>query len=71
MIKKFTKVILDGEQDSRFENLGGGMPLSKGEIVNFKENGKVINYLVLDKKTEIEFQGEELVVTTTYTLKKK
>ena len=71
MIKKNTKVILDGATDSRFDNLGGGMPLSKGEIINFKENGKVIDYFVLDKKTEIEFAGEDLMVTTTYTLKKK
>jgi len=71
MIKKTTKVILDGANDSRFENLGGGMPLSKGEIVHFKEAGKTIDYLVSDKRTEIEFQGEDLMVTTTYTLKKK
>jgi len=71
MIKKFTKVILDGAQDPRFENLGGGMPLSKGEVVHFHEGVKIINYLVADKKTDISFEGEDLVVTTTYTLKKK
>jgi len=71
MIKKNTFVILDGVQDPRFENLGGGMPLSKGELVHFHEKGKVIDYIVVEKKTEIEFQGEDLMVTTTYNLKKK
>jgi hypothetical protein len=71
MIKKFTKVFLDGLTDSRFESLGGGMPLSKGETVHFKEKGKTIDYFVAEKKTEIEFVGEELNVATTYWLKKK
>ena len=67
MIKKTTLVIFEGEKE--FE-LKGGMPLAKGEIIDFKEEGKIIAYEVVDKRVEYSIDGEDHIVKVTYTLKK-
>jgi len=71
MIKKNTKVIIkDGEQE-QVDNLMGGMPLSKGEIVEYKKGSGVINYEVIEKRIEMFDEGEDRVVNITYILKKQ
>ena len=69
MIKKNTKVIfVDGET---FE-LQGGMPLSKGETINFHndDSNDAVEYEVADKKIDYFVQGENQIVNVTYTFKK-
>jgi len=70
MIKKNTKIIFDGDKNTS-ESLSGGIPLSKGEIVNVHKNGKVIRYIVKDKKVDCFMDMEDQKVNITYTLKKK
>lgn len=70
MIKKNTKIILEGENSSKFEALQGGIPLSKGENIILHEGGKKICYSVKKKEIECFFEGEDQIVNITYTLKK-
>lgn len=69
MIKKNTKVIF--EDNSGSEELAGGMPLSKGEIVKVHKKGMVIEYIVKDKTIDCFMDGEDQEVNITYTLAKK
>ena len=59
MIKKNTKIIIEGEDSSKFEALKGGIPLSKGEMISIREGEKVSNYIVTDKKVECSFECED------------
>jgi len=67
MIKKNTKVFfLDGRNS---EDLEGGMPLSKGEIIHIHDKGKIVDYIVAEK--EINCFLDKEVVDITYKLKRK
>jgi hypothetical protein len=63
MIKKNTTIIIDGSE----KKLKGGMPFSKGEIINIK--GK--SYEVSEKKIDYSDEGEDQIVNITYNLNKK
>ena len=71
MIKKNTKVIFEGEESISSEDLIGGIPLSKGETINFHKNGEVILYEVTDKKVDAFFEGEDQTINIIYTVAKK
>lgn len=68
MIKKLTKVIFD---DEKVEELDGGMPLTKGEIIHVHKAGKQIDYIVKDKIIDCFLDGKDQIVNITYVLKKK
>jgi actin-like ATPase involved in cell morphogenesis len=68
MIKKNTKVIFaNGEEQ---EELVGGIPLSKGEIVHLHRNGITTDYQVVEKMVDCYMDGEDQTVDITYTLQK-
>jgi len=69
MIKKNTKIILEGEENKKFDALQGGIPLTKGEIITIHEGSKVINYKVVDKCIDCFFEGKDQIVNIVYTLK--
>ncbi|MFH1307505.1 MAG: hypothetical protein ABIH72_01495 [archaeon] len=46
MIKKKTKVIFEDGNKIKEDDLIGGMPLSKGEIVHIHKGSKIIDYKV-------------------------
>ncbi len=71
MIKKNTKVIFQDGTNQITEELVGGIPLSKGEIVYVHKNSKTIDYEVVDKKVDCFLNREDQKVNITYTLKKK
>ncbi len=72
MIKKNTKVIFQDEKNQRTEELVGGIPLSKGEVVHVHQKGnKITDYKVVDKTIDCFLNGEDQKVNITYTLKKK
>ena len=60
MIKKSTKLIIDGKA----EDIKGGMPLCKGDKITL-DNKEVE---VIDKKTKIKKDKEDFIVETTYIL---
>ena len=70
MIKKNTRVIFEDNKGKISEDFGGGMPLSKGEIVKIHKNGKVISYIVKDKMIDCFMKGENQEVNIVYILKK-
>ncbi len=65
MIKKNTKIIFD---DGSEEELMGGIPLSKGDYVNFHKENVVESYEVVEKK--VDYFEEKEVVNIIYKLKK-
>lgn len=73
MIKKNTKVIFEDEQGKKSDELIGGMPLTKGEIVHFHQSDSdtVIDYEVVDKTIDYRIEGEDQIVDITYVLRKK
>ncbi len=71
MIKKNTKVIFQDGGNQVTEELVGGIPLSKGEVVHFHKNSKTIDYKVVDKKVDCFLNGEDQKINITYKLKKK
>ena len=70
MIKKNTKIIIEGGENKKFESLQGGVPLSKGEIINMHEGSKVIKYEVKTKSVDCFLEGDDLIVNITYALNK-
>lgn len=72
MIKKTTKVIFDDGKSRRTEELIGGIPLSKGEIINVHEkNGKIIRYEVKEKKIDCFLNGQDQIVDIVYVVRKR
>ncbi|PIN93722.1 hypothetical protein COU54_02105 [Candidatus Pacearchaeota archaeon CG10_big_fil_rev_8_21_14_0_10_31_24] len=71
MIKKNTKIVIDGEENKNFESLQGGIPLSIGEKINIHENSEVVIYEVKDKKIDCFFENEDQIVNVAYVLKRK
>ena len=68
MIKKNTKVIFE---DGREEQMDGGMPLTKGEVIHVHKKGKMTDYIVNDKIIDCFLDGKDQVVNIVYILKKK
>jgi len=71
MIKKNTKIIFLDKNDALADELIGGIPLTKNEIVNVTKNGVISAYEVTDKKIELIYENEDQIANITYTLKKK
>ncbi|NQU78417.1 hypothetical protein HQ545_01480 [Candidatus Woesearchaeota archaeon] len=72
MIKKNTKIVFDDGEEQKTDELKGGMPLSKGEIVHVhKESGETIDYEVADKTIDCYLKGEDQIVNITYVLKRR
>ena len=71
MIKKNTRVILEGEAVSLDQQLKGGMPLGEGETVKLTPDGAEasVEYKVVKKKIDYILNGEEHEVNVEYTLK--
>lgn len=71
MIKKNTKVIFEDGENKRSEEMVGGIPLSKGEIVKVHQGDEVIMYEVTDKKIDAYLDGDDQVVNIEYIIRKK
>ncbi|MFA7654075.1 MAG: hypothetical protein WCX97_03485 [Candidatus Magasanikbacteria bacterium] len=71
MIKKNTKAIFIDGDNQHEEDLAGGIPLTKGEILTIHKNDEVSVYSVVDKKTECFMGGDDQIVNIVYTLKKQ
>ncbi|MBI4164065.1 MAG: hypothetical protein HY512_04335, partial [Candidatus Aenigmarchaeota archaeon] len=52
MIKKNTKVIFQDGKNQKTEELVGGIPLSKGEVVHVHQKGDKTDYEVVDKNID-------------------
>ncbi|MFH1547039.1 MAG: hypothetical protein ABIC57_00980 [bacterium] len=71
MIKKNTKVIFENDENSRTDELVGGMPLSIGDTVQVhRDNLNVVDYEVIDKKVDCYLGGEDQEVNITYRLRR-
>ncbi|MEK6855761.1 MAG: hypothetical protein AABX66_01235 [Nanoarchaeota archaeon] len=70
MIKKNTKIVIEGEKNNKLDALQGGIPLSKGEVINIHEGVNVISYKVKDKTIDCLLDGEDQIVNITYILKR-
>lgn len=68
MIKKNTKMIFEGGDMGK--ELVGGIPLSKGEVINVTENGQDCAYEVVEKKVNFNLDGEDQIADITYRLRK-
>ncbi len=71
MIKKNTKVIFEDGSSKREEELIGGIPLSKGEIIKVHEAGKTKKFVVKNKEADCFLDVEEQIVNITYLLKRR
>ena len=72
MIKKITKVIFQDGKNNKTEELIGGIPLSKGEVIHVHQNSdKPVDYEVVDKNIDCFLNGKDQKVNITYILKKK
>lgn len=70
MIKKNTKIIIEGEDSNKLDALQGGMPLSKGEIIKIHEGKRVTSYSVVKKDINCFLEDDDQIVNITYTLKR-
>lgn len=70
MIKKNTKIIFEDGENAGSDELVGGMPLSKGDIVHIHRDDKVVDYEVADKTIDCFMGGEDQVVNIVYKLRK-
>ena len=69
MIKKNTKVIfLDGDYEGEYD-WKGGIPLSEGEIMSVKINGKILQYKLNKKEVSCDAESEDQTVNVVYTFK--
>ena len=67
MIKKNTKAIfLDGDYKGEYD-WKGGIPLSEGEIMSMKINGKLLQYKLVNKKVSCNAESEDQIVEVLYT----
>jgi hypothetical protein len=71
MIKKNTKVIFEDGENKRSEDMVGGIPLSKGEIIKVHESDTVVLYEVVDKIVDCFLNGDDQTVDITYIVRKK
>lgn len=69
MIKKNTKVIfLNGDFKGEYD-WQGGIPLSEGEIMTVKINGKLLKYKLNKKEISCEAEREDQIININYTFK--
>jgi len=69
MIKKNTKAIFfDGDYKGDY-NWKGGIPLSEGEIMSVKINGKLLQYKLIKKEVSYDAESEDQIVNVLYTFK--
>jgi hypothetical protein len=67
MIKKNTKAIfLDGDYKGDYD-WKGGIPLSEGEIMSVKINGKLLQYKLIKKEVSCDAENEDQIVDVLYT----
>jgi len=67
MIKKNTKAIfLDGDYKGEYD-WKGGIPLSEGEIMSVKINGKLLQYKLIKKEVSCDAESEDQIVDVLYT----
>ncbi|MDP3987126.1 MAG: hypothetical protein Q8P81_02775 [Nanoarchaeota archaeon] len=67
MIKKNTKAIfLDGDFKGEYD-WKGGIPLSEGEILSVKINGKLLQYRLTKKEVSCDAESEDQIVDVLYT----
>jgi len=71
MIKKTTKVIFEDNEGESSDELVGGMPLSKGDIVHIHRGESVVDYFVADKIIDCYLDGIDQLVNITYKLEKQ
>lgn len=71
MIKKNTKVIFEDGDDKRSEEMIGGIPLSKGEIITVHQGDDVVMYEVTSKTIDAFLEGEDQIINITYGVKRK
>jgi hypothetical protein len=72
MIKKNTKVIFEDGENESSDELVGGMPLSKGDIVHVhRDQQAVVDYEVVEKTFDLFLGGEDPSVNIIYKLKRK
>ncbi len=71
MIKKNTKVIFEDGEDKRSEDMVGGIPLSKGEMIKVHKDDKVVLYEVVDKIVDCFLDDRDQIVDITYVVKRK
>lgn len=70
MIKKTTTVIFKDGKNEKTEEMVGGIPLSKGEIVKVHQAKKIIQFEVVDKIIDCFLDNKDQIVYITYILKK-
>ncbi|MFH1561747.1 MAG: hypothetical protein ABID04_04205 [Patescibacteria group bacterium] len=69
MIKKNTKAIfLDGDYQGEYD-WQGGIPLSEGETMSVKINGKLLRYQLIKKEISCDAEGEDQIVDVLYTFR--
>ena len=67
MIKKNTKVtFLDGDFKGEYD-WKGGIPLSEGETMSVKINGKLLQYKLAKKEVSCNAESEDQIVDVLYT----
>lgn len=71
MIKKNTKVIFKDGGNEKVEDMVGGIPLSKGEIIKVHQGGKMVLYEVTEKIVDCFLDGDEQIVNIAYIVKLK
>lgn len=70
MIIKNTKIVFENGET---KELKGGIPLSKGEMINFhaENSEEIIDYEVVEKTVDCIVKGEDQIINITYVLRKK
>lgn len=71
MIIKNTKIIFQDAQENATDELTGGIPLTKGEVITVKKDDQIKKYEVIEKNTELIFEGEDQTANIEYVLKEK
>jgi len=67
MIKKNTKAIfLEGDFKGEYD-WKGGIPLSEGEMMSVKINGKLLQYKLVKKEVSCDAESEDQIVDVVYT----
>lgn len=66
MIKKNTKIVF--EDGHEMDELAGGLPLSKGEIIRIHYGDNVEEYQVIEKAVDIFPGGDDQTVNIIYKL---
>jgi len=71
VIKKTTKVVFEDGENQKSEEMVGGIPLSKGEIIRVHEGETVVNYEVVEKIIDAFLDSGDQVVNINYKVKKR